>query len=113
MKAKLVGFILLLVLLGVAGMQRRVMNRARAEHQQLQAVARESTELKPPIREESEEERAARRELARLRNEVRQLRTQKPDISRLRSDNERLAARIAEMSKPRQPASEDQGFVLR
>lgn len=113
MKAKLIGFVVLLVLLGVAGVQRRLIHEAQEERQRLQAVTQESSAGEPQTHEQTPQTPEGRRELSRLRNEVRQLRSQKPDLDRLRSDNERLAARIAEMNKPRQPPTEEQGFVLR
>src|SRR5206468_1352233 len=84
-----------------------------AEHQRLQTAAQDGNAVVPNAVEESDEMRATKRELARLRNEVHQLRGQKPDLDRLRSENEHLALRIAEISKPRLPPTEEHGFVLR
>src|SRR5437762_2967947 len=113
LKVKLISFVLLTALLGAAILQRSLIREARAEHRRCQNAAQESNAPTPSVVEESEETRAAKRELLRLRNEVHQLRAQEPDLDRLRSENERLSLRIAEMSKPRLPPTEEQGFVSR
>jgi hypothetical protein len=114
LKGKLVGVVILVTLLGAVAVQRELVREARAERERLQVAAQESSSLEPQLREESPPaDHEGRRELARLRNEVRQLRAQKPDMDRLRSANERLALKIAEMSKPPIAATEEQGFVMR
>lgn len=112
-KGLVINFVLLLALLGVAALQLHLIRQAKAHHRQLQSAVQQLNVVEPNIPEESEEVHAGKRELARLRNEVRQLRTQKPDLDRMRSENERLAARIADASKPLAPPTEEQGFVLR